>query len=61
MQVIDGALRVARGGEDDAVVVLQDPKPVGYVGGVVLARLECQVQVGTKKRRAQFGDEFLDN
>ena len=30
-QVIDGALRVSRGGEDRAVVVLQDRYPVGDV------------------------------
>ena len=45
MQVIGGALRM-RGGEDGASVVLQSFKPICEVGGVVLARLLVQFEIG---------------
>ena len=56
---VGGALRVGGGGEDGAVVALQDFEPVGDVGGVVLARSEFEFQVGAEKRSAKFGHEFL--
>jgi hypothetical protein len=39
VKVIDGALGVGGGLEDCAVVVLQDLKPSGDIGGVVFANL----------------------
>ena len=58
-QVIRGALRVGGGGEDGAVVVLQNFQPVGDIGGVILARLKRQFEIGAEESGAQFGDEFL--
>ena len=46
MQVIGGALRMRGGGEDGASVVLQNFKPICDVGGVVLARLLVQFEIG---------------
>src|SRR5438876_405845 len=60
VEIIHGALCMAGGGEDRAVVILQNPRPVRDVGRVVLARLKSQVEIGAEKRRTEFGHEFLD-
>ncbi len=39
LQVIDSALRVGRGREDGAGVILQNLDPMPDIGGVILARL----------------------
>ncbi len=50
MQKIGGALRVRRGGEDRALVVLQRLDPRRDIGGMVLAKLRRQVEVGGQER-----------
>ena len=63
MQAVDEvrrALCVAGGGEDGAVVGLEDVQPVGDVGGVVLTRLKRQIKIGTEERGAELGHEFFD-
>ena len=42
-----------------AVERMQDFKPVGDVGGVVLAGLKRQFEIGAEKRGAKFCDQFL--
>src|SRR5574338_396375 len=39
VQEIGGALGVGGGGEDGALILVQDLQPVGQIGGVILARL----------------------
>lgn len=52
VQVIDGALRMRGRGEDRAVIVLQNFKPVRDIGGVVFARLLMQFEVGAQESGA---------
>lgn len=56
VQVVGSALRMGSGGEDGALVVLQDGKPVADIGGVIGTILKRQPEIGAKERRAQFGD-----
>jgi hypothetical protein len=51
MQIIGGMLRVGGGGEDGAVVALQHIEPGCEIGRVIVARLGCNVEIGTEKRR----------
>lgn len=53
------ALRMGGGAEDCALDFLQDLQPALDIGGVILPRLGGQGQIGTQKRRAQLGDQFL--
>jgi hypothetical protein len=48
-------LRVAGRREDRAVVCGEHAQPVGDVGGVVLARLKRQIEIGTEERCAELG------
>ncbi len=59
VQEIDGALRVGGGLEDEPLVILQNGEPGGDVGGVIIADLGRQFQIGAQERRSQFRDEFL--
>jgi hypothetical protein len=59
VQVVDGALRECCGLEDCAAVVLENLKPCGDVGRVVLLDFRRDFEIGAKERRAQLGDEFL--
>lgn len=59
MEVIGGALRVCGGGEDGVRVTLQDFKPACDIGGVLLARLLMQFEVGPQESGAKLGDQFL--
>lgn len=52
VQVVDGALRECCGLEDCAGVVLENLKPCGDVGGVVLLDLRRGFEVGAKERGA---------
>ena len=52
-------LRMGCGGKNRPLVVLQDLEPRPDIGGVILARLRRQVEIGGKKRAAQLGNEFL--
>ena len=57
LQAIDEVrrtLRVTGRGEDRAVGRRENVQPVGNVGGVILARLKRQVEIGREKRRAEF-------
>jgi hypothetical protein len=49
VEVIDGALRVGGGGEDRAVVVLQDLQPRGDVGGVIVPDLRGEFEIGAQE------------
>lgn len=59
MQEIGGFLRMGRGGKNRPFVVLQGLQPSGDVGGVVIPDLRRQFQIGTEKRRAEFGNKLL--
>lgn len=58
-QIVCGALRVCRGGEDRSLVPLQHGQPVTDIGGVVIAILKVQPQVGAKERGAQLSNKLL--
>src|SRR5258708_38492049 len=47
------------GGEDRAVVILQDLQPEGDVGGVIVADLRREFEIGAQECGPQLGDEFL--
>src|ERR1019366_3010429 len=47
------------GGEDRAALVLQNFQPRGEVGGVVVADLRGEFEIGAQESGAQLGDEFL--
>src|SRR6266705_5407928 len=51
---IRGALRVRGGGENRAVVVLQNFQPIRDVGGVIFAGFERQFEVGAQERGAKL-------
>jgi len=59
MQIIHGALRVGGGGEDCAVVVLQDLQPEGDVRSVIVTDFRREFEIGAQERASQFGNEFL--
>jgi hypothetical protein len=59
MQEVRGALRMGRGGEDRALVVLQYLDPGRDIGSVIAADLGHQVKIGRKECRTQFGDKLL--
>ena len=59
MQIIGGALRIGGGGEDRALVVLQDCEPVGDIAGVIRARLGRDAEIGAEKGGTKLGDQFL--
>ena len=59
VQEIDGALGMGGGGEDRAALVLQNFQPRGEVGGVVVADLRGEFEIGAQESGAQLGDEFL--
>ena len=59
MQKICCLLSVRSGGDDRPFVVLQDLEPALYVCRMIIARLRRQRQIGAKKGRAKFGDQFL--
>jgi hypothetical protein len=56
VEIIGGLLRVAGGGEDRALVVLQDLKPRRDISGVVVAGFRRDAKIGAEKRRANFSD-----
>jgi hypothetical protein len=56
MQEVCGALRMGGGGEDRALVFLQDFQPALDIGGMVKARLGRQLQIGAEEGRAKLGD-----
>lgn len=59
MQEIRGALRMGGGREDEAFIHLQDRQPGRDVGGVILAHLRRDAEVGRQKRGPQLGNQFL--
>ncbi len=58
MQIIRGALRMRGGGKDQTLIVLQGRQPVADIGGVVLAHLGGDFEIGAEKGGAEFGDEL---
>jgi predicted GNAT superfamily acetyltransferase len=56
MQIIGGLLRMAGGGEDRPLIVLQDLQPRRDIGGVVVAGFRRDAKIGAEKRRANFSD-----
>jgi hypothetical protein len=59
VQEIHGALRVGGGGEDRPLVLTEDFEPAFDVGGVILANLGGQFEVGGEERRAEFGNQLF--
>ncbi len=59
-QEVGGALRLGGGGEDRPLVGFQHGEPVGEIGGVILARLRGEVEIGGQESRAQFCDQLLE-
>lgn len=59
MQEIGGALRMRGCRKDRALVVAQNFQPALDIGGMIGAGLRRQGQIGTQKRRAQFGNQFF--
>lgn len=59
VEVIDSALRVCSGLEDSALVILQNLEPMPDIGGVVVAWLRGDTQIGTKESGAQFSDQLF--
>ena len=56
---VRGALRVACGGENGMLVILEDFEPPCDVGGVILVKLKGKV--GAQEGRSQLGHQFLDS
>jgi hypothetical protein len=50
MQVIRGTLRMRGGGKDQPLVVLQGLEPVADIGGVILANLGGDFEIGAEAR-----------
>jgi hypothetical protein len=46
MQIIRGALRMRGGGKDQPLVVQQGLQPVADIGGVILAKLGGNFEIG---------------
>ena len=59
LQEVSGALRMGGGREDGAFVVLEDLEPVAEIGGVVLADIGSDAEIGTEEGGTEFRDEFL--
>jgi hypothetical protein len=59
VEIIGGLLRMAGGGEDRPLVVLQDFELGRDIGGVVVARLRRDPKIGTQEGCADFRDELL--
>ncbi len=59
MQIIDRALRVAGGGDDEALVTLQDREPGGDIGGVVRPDFWRDTEIAGEESGPEFGDEFF--
>ena len=59
VEIIGGLLRVAGGGEDRALVVLQDLQPRRDVSGVVVAGFRGDAKIGAEERRADFRDKLF--
>src|SRR5260221_7589187 len=59
MQVIDGALRMGGGAEDQALVVAQRLEPRADISGVILANLRRQLEIRREKGGAKLGHQFL--
>lgn len=56
---VGGALGVGRGGEDRALVAFQDLEPAGDVGGVILADVGSELELGADEGGPELGDEFF--
>ena len=59
MQIIGGALRVAGGRENKPRIVLKHRQPGCEVGGVVVAHLGGDAEVGRQERCTKFRDQFF--
>ena len=59
MQVRDRFLGFAGGGEDGTFVVAESLEPGGYVGGVIDARFESQLQMRADHGAGNFSDELF--
>ena len=55
-----GALCVSRGCEHCSIVSSQDSQPGCDIGCVIFARFQRKLQIGTKERGPEFGNQFLD-
>lgn len=59
MQERHGAFGMGGGGEDRALVVLQHLHPGVDIGGLILARLGREAEVGGEERATEFSDKLL--
>ena len=59
LQVVCGALRMGGGREDGTFVVLKDFEPVAEIGGVVLADVGSDAEIGAEEGGTQFRNKFL--
>lgn len=59
MEPRHGALGVGGGREDEPRVVAQHLEPRGEIGGVILARLQGQSEVGAEEGGAEFGHQLF--
>jgi hypothetical protein len=55
-----GALCVSRGSEHCSIVSSQYFHPGCDIGCVIFARFQSKIQIGTKERSPEFGNQFLD-
>ena len=61
MQEGGGAFGMRGCGKDRPLVVAQNGQPIGDIGGVIVANLGRELQIGAQKRRPEFGDKLLDS
>lgn len=55
-EIVGGALRVRGGGEDGALVLLQDGQPVTDIGSMIGPVFEPKAEVRAQERRAKLRD-----
>ena len=56
---VGSALRVRSGGDDGALVLLQDGQPVADVGGVIFAGFEGEPEVSGQEGASHLGDKLF--
>jgi hypothetical protein len=59
VQEVNGLAGVRCGRENGPLVVFQDLQPFVDVAGVILSDFRRDAQIGTEKRGAKLGDQFL--
>jgi len=52
-------MRMARGGKDRPLVVLQDLQPSGHVRRVIVPDLRDKLKIGAQEGRTKLGDKLF--